>query len=221
MDMSWSWGWGHSTSTSARLALLFAFLYPFWFAISLKQRRHTGALLPLLMPPLLITTAAAWIGYAHVVQGMSLANAGVASIAWGLAEVLSMLVLGAIVTMICTGVALIAVARTRYDAIGAFPRAPIVITVLCWLASGAATAMAPIAFPTARLFAIWNISLTAAFISLALLVPLAVVASLAHRIVVPRRAQLIALTTTLVLALIQTAVAWKLIEHYRLIALGR
>jgi hypothetical protein len=220
MDMSWSTH-TYTLSLSSRLALIFSITYVVWFAtLGWPSRRQKGSLMMMLFPPLVLSAAGTWIGLARVTQTVSRFGGSRGSIAAALAETLLLPSFGAVLTAICALIALVAMARTRYDAIGTYPRGPIVIAMLCWLTSGAALLMPSFLFPTGGGFAIWNASLAASFFCLVLLVPLAVVATLAHRHTVQRKHQLTALAITLAIALIQAAVAWKLIDHYRLIAMG-
>lgn len=223
MEMEFSWNACRWLPASTRLVYLLSVVYAIWIVVSLRRvtRRQSGALALLLLPPLLLTTTDAWIGYARATQGLRLYGGGRGAFAAGIGEPLLVLWFGGLLTAGCAAIALLAVTRASYDAIGSYPRPPIVVAALCWATSLVALVMPSLIFPTGGGFAMWNISLATAFLSLALLIPLAVVAVIANRIVVPRRAQLIALATTLALALIQIAVAWQLIGHYRLIAMGR
>jgi hypothetical protein len=198
------------------LAIAVTSLYALWFLVRIRRARHAASLLPLLMPPLLCTAFGAWVALARVVQGARLSGAGRASTAAGFADAMTVTGFGGIVTTICTVIALIAVARGPNDAIGSYPRPPIVIAALCWLVSGAAFAIPGVFSPA---FALWNVCLIAAFLSLALLIPVAVIANLASRRNVARRNQLLALGITALLAILQAAAAWSLVNRFRLTAI--
>lgn len=219
MEMEFSRTYG-PVPTSSKIALVLSFVYSLWFiVVLLRTRRQRASLMPAILPPMLLLSTASWIGYANATQ-VAVSGRNQYATASQIQEALMLVAFSGIATAILAAIASAAVARMHYEAIGSYPRAPIVIATLCWATSGATLTM-PTFIPSDAGFTIWNTSLAAAFVSLALLVPLAVVAGLANRVVVPRRAQLIALTTTLVLALIQTAVAWTLIRHYSAIAMGR
>jgi len=186
--------------TSATLAYVLAAAYPLWLAafLRLRERRTSAGLLSLTLPPMLLTGAAAWIGYAHVAQGER----------GGMQPILATIAFGTISSGVCAAIALFAVARTRYDAIGATPRAPIVIAVLCFALTAAAIAMADV-IEHRDAFTMWNVSLVAAFVALTLLVPVAVIAIAGQQRVASRRAQLVMLATALGTAVALTVIALR------------
>ena len=177
---------------SGSIAVLLSMTYLLGFALYLRRPRETGALMPLTLPPLLLMSFAAWLACAHHAQ------TGDTSAAWPLRW-------GGVVTFLA---ALLPIALERdVDAIS-HRRPPIVVPALCWLTSLGALATA-LRRPTG--FAAWNVSLVGAFLSLALVVAVAVTAANANRYAVSRRNQLAALGITGVLAAIQAAVAWYFI----------
>ena len=191
-------------------------LYTVWFLFFARRARRTAALMTLTLPPLPLASFAVWVGYANVVGGLSRAGGGRIASAAGIAAALSAMRFGAALTAVLTIVAIIVAARPK-DAIGPYPRGPVVIATLCWTLTTAVVFMPSAIRPS---FAIWNVCLFMAFVSLALLIPLAVVAMLGHRRTVSRRKQLLALGITLAIALLQIAASSWLVARYHHIAIG-
>lgn len=193
-------------------------LYSICFLWFVRRVSHTVTALPLTLPPLVLGTFATWIGYANTVRGLSLAGGGRGATAAGLADAMAILRFGTAATVFCAAVAVVVTARMRHDAGGDFPRSMIAITSLCWAASAAAVVTLAV-FPQHGSFAFFNTSLVAAFISIALMIPVVAGAMLFHDRTVARRNQLTALGITLSLAVVQTVVAWLLVKHYTKIAM--
>lgn len=213
MELNWtSIDYGPSTT----VPVLATILYTTWFVLFARRARRTAALMPLTIPPLLLGAFAAWVGLANTARAASIFPGSRVAVAAGFADALSVVRFGLAITALCALIAIVG-SLSQDDVIGAYPRPPIVIAVLCAL-PGSAALITPAVFRGS--FAFWNATLIAAFLSLALLIPLAVVAMLGHRRTVSRRNQLLALGITLAIALLHTAVAWWLVDHYRKIALG-
>lgn len=184
------------TATVSLLAIVVSAIV---FLALARRARNTAALLPLTLPPLVIAAFATWIDYANLLRAMSLASRVDVSPV-GIRDAFAMLLLGALVTLACTAIASFLAWRRPDDAIAPQPRGPIVVACLVWLLDAAAIAMGAF-FPRHTSFTAWNVTLLLAFVSLALLVAIAIAAMLGHRRVVARGAQVKTLGVALLIAL--------------------
>src|SRR6185436_30557 len=143
---------------SGELVIVLSMAYVLGFALYLRFAQSTGARLPLTLPPLLLTTFAAWIACARLAQRGG-ADTG---------EARMLLAVGGSATFLTALMAAIASRRAR---VISPRRPPILVPAIAWLTSFGALAMR--LSPTTG-FAAWNLSLFGAFVSLTLLPALAI-----------------------------------------------
>src|SRR5437763_15749729 len=109
-----------SPNVPIRTPLLLLLAYPFFVVILARARRSNSGIvasvLPAVLFPLFVSSAAAWLGMAHLLQGLSVSGAGRIARAAGVAETFAITTFGALIAALISIAALLFVGRSSLDA---------------------------------------------------------------------------------------------------------